>query len=128
MKRITAALYEFGEYKAVEIQHNPYPSINTLYRVHKEGASHSGRPGHRILCHDPSRQPQHVIDINAAWLKLPNAQKDCVYGKYVVTQLVNEDGQPYTAAQVAQILEMSVDTFNRNVSRGRQVIESNVVL
>lgn len=128
MKKIAAALYSWGEYKIQEIEHNPYPDTNILYRYGVEGEVQGTPSRDKVLCFDPQKQPKYIIDINSAWRQLSEKQRECVFGKYVVTQMVDEDGRPYTANQVASLMNISVDTFNRNVSRGRREIDLKVKL
>lgn len=126
MKKITSALYEWGGYKVQEIEHNAYPDTNILHRYSIEGDVQGEKSRDKILCYDPDRQPKYIIDINAAWRQLNKRTRECVFGKYVVTQLVDDNGVPYTAHQVARLMRISVDSFNRHVSRGRQAIDSRV--
>lgn len=132
MRRDASALYDWGEWKTLELTHNPYPDSNILQRYRFEGEIQSAPGRDRILCFDPKesymRGKRHVIQIEHAWHQLPPRPKECILGKYGVTQLVKEDGKTYTAKEVAQIMGLSVPAFNMNVSRGRKKIIENIEL
>ena len=126
MKKITAELYQWGKYKLLEFQHNPFSNTNILHRWQFEGEVQSGPTRDKVLCFDPHSQPRHVTQINAAWVGLPRRQKYCVLGKYALTQLVDENGQPYTAKQAAKIVGVPFDTFEESWQRGRQAIITRI--
>lgn len=132
MRKDAAALYTWGEWKTLELSHNPYPSENILQRYRIEGEIQSAPGRDRILCFDAKeshmRGKGFVHEIQSEWLKLPTRQKECVFGKYVVTQMVKGDGRAYTGKEVAQIMGVSVETFNVSVSRGRKKIFENIEL
>lgn len=128
MKTITAALYAWGKWKVRELTHNPYSDTNILHRYMKNTSVQTMPPRDRILCFDPKDAPQIIIDINREWNKLPRRQKQCVFGKYAMAHLLNEQDQPFTAKMAANRIKVSHDTFDRNASRGRQRIASRVNL
>jgi predicted DNA-binding protein (UPF0251 family) len=132
MRRDAAALYDWGEWKLAELSHNPYPDTNILHRYRFEGEIQSTPGRDRILCFDPSdrymRGKQHIIQIEHEWHQLTPRPKECILGKYGITQLVKDDGKTYTAREVAQIMSISVEAFNMNVSRGRKKIMKNIDL
>ena len=132
MRKDAAALYEWGEWKTLELNHNPYPAENILQRYRIEGEIQSSPGRDRILCFDAKeshmRGKGYIHQIEAEWLKLTTRPKECIFGKYVVTQLVRDDGRAYTAKEVAQIMRISVETFNIAVSRGRKKIMENIQL
>lgn len=113
-----------------ELGYNPYSNTNTLYRAGLMVGSDGRRPGHRILCHDPKREPpRYVIDIHVAWHSLSRRQKQCVLGKYVLTQMIDANsGRRITARDAAGIIGVSLDTFGRNASRGTQKIKTKIYM
>ena len=61
------------------------------------------------------------------WKKLPKGMQECVFGKFVITQLL-VNGVPYTANQVAITLKISKDAFDKSWARGVTRINSEVGL
>jgi hypothetical protein len=127
MKKSTLALYEWGEYALISIGHNPYNEENTLYRNMTEGQVQSNPSTSPILCADP-HVPKYVKDIDRAILQLGRREQACLFGKFARTQEVNEDGQPYTAAQVAAVLGMDKTKFESIVSYAVRAVERMVAL
>ncbi len=128
MKKITAAMYRWGKWKVCELAYNPYSDTNILYRYAREGSISVSQSRDRILCFDPDDAPQYVIDINEAWHHLSRRPKQCVFGKFALTHLINDVGQPITAKMAARVIGVNFDTFSRNVTRGTQTIDGKVVL
>ena len=127
MKKSTLALYAWGEYALISIGHNPYNEENTLYRNMTEGQVQSSPSTSPILCADP-HVPKYVKDIDRAILQLGRREQMCLFGKFARTQEVNEDGQPYTAAQVAAVLGMDKTKFDSIVSYAVRAVERRVAL
>lgn len=127
MKQISAALYAWGEWKLKELSHNPYSDTNIMYRIEKEGRVQTSPSRDKILCYD-GKAPAYVHDLNRAWRQLPSRQKLCVFGKYAYTQVLKDDGNPYTAREVAMKADITYDTFKENVSYGVRVINGKVEL
>jgi len=138
MKAITGAMYTWGEGKLKEHEYNAYPSENTLERLKMyRGGIQLAPAKDRILCYDQKEcngcnpdnpcgfclRQKTSYEIEQGWLRLPNRQQQCVFGKYVLTQIIGEDGNPMTAKDVAKVIGVNKDSFNRNVSRGVQRIE-----
>jgi len=132
VKRITGAMKEWGRDKLEELNYNPYSNTNILERIRWERNIQRSPPRDKILGydrHDPKGKTGHINDINREWKKLPKRTRECILGKYVIaTHVVREDGKVYTARQVANSMEMSLDRFNEIVSRGVRRINSKVGL
>ena len=132
MRRDTAVLYEWGEGMIYDINYNAFSDENILHRWRFEGEIQTAPARDRILCYDPPegrmKDKGYIIDVHRAWIKLTPKPKECIFGKYVMTQILKDDGNPYTAKEDAKIMQMKFDTFIRNVSRGRTAINSKVKL
>lgn len=127
MKKISAALYAWGEWKIKELSHNPYSDTNILYRYAREGDIQTMPARDKILCYDGDVSA-YIHSINRAWLSLPDRQKNCVFGKYSYTWVLKDDGNPRTAREVAMMADISYDTFKQNVSYGVKAIDGRVEL
>ena len=124
MKAITAALYEWGTDKLKEGEYNPFSS-GRIFEVN------STPPSSKILGYDPKRRDKMTIQFNRAWLDLPGerrGQKACVYGKFVGTQIVKEDGNIMTAKEIARALGLSKEKFDEHWGRGVTRISGKVGL
>ena len=130
MKAITAALYEWGTDKLREGEYNPFSS-GRIFEVNSTPASS------KILGYDP-KDSEYLEDgqklsvkVNRAWLDLPGekrGQKACVYGKFVGTQIVKEDGNIMTAKEIARALGLSKEKFDEHWGRGVTRISGKVGL
>lgn len=118
IKKITGAMYTWGQDQLRSSNYNPHSSTNTLDRYRKEGEVQSAPARDRILCYDPKDRDQIVIDIQQEWLKLGKLQKLCVWGKFVSTQEIKEDGNLITAKEIAKELGLHKDKFDEHWSRG----------
>ena len=124
MKAITAALYEWGADKLKEGEYNPYSKESVMERIKWRVPAQTTPPKSKVLCYDPKdserlEEGQKLsIQVNRAWLDLPGRQKSCVYGKFVGTQIVKEDGNIMTAKEVAKVLGLSKEKFDENWGRG----------
>ena len=124
MKAITAAGYEWGADKLREGEYNPFSS-GRIFEVN------STPPSSKILGYDPAKRDKMTIQFNRAWLDLPGerrGQKACVYGKFVGTQIVKEDGNIMTAKEIARALGLSKEKFDENWGRGVTRISGKVGL
>ena len=124
MKAITAAGYEWGADKLREGEYNPFSS-GRIFEVN------STPPSSKILGYDPKRRDKMTIQFNRAWLDLPGerrGQKACVYGKFVGTQIVKEDGNIMTAKEIARALGLSKEKFDEHWGRGVTRISGKVGL
>ena len=127
MKAITAAGYEWGADKLREGEYNPFSKENTLGRCEVNSIP----PSSTILGYDPKNRDKMTIQFNRAWLDLPGerrGQKACVYGKFVVTQIVKEDGNIMTAKEIARALGLSKEKFDEHWGRGVTRISGKVGL
>ncbi len=126
MKKISAALYAWGEWKIKELSHNPFDDTNILHRYQWEGNIQTSPPRDKILCYD-GNVSLYIHDINRAWIILPDRQRNCVFGKYALTWVLN-DGQPRTTREVALLADISYDTFKKTCGYGVKAIERKVEL
>ena len=81
----------------------------------------------RILCVDIDASSE-TLSINRQWLWLPKLQKKCVFGKYGMTKILHDDGNIYTAKEVAKLFELPWDTFQSSWQWGVKRINSKVGL
>ena len=117
-------MYEWGTDKLKEGEYNPFSS-GRIFEVN------STPPSSKILGYDPKRRDKMTIQFNRAWLDLPGerrGQKACVYGKFVGTQIVKEDGNIMTAKEIARALGLSKEKFDEHWGRGVTRISGKVGL
>jgi len=136
IKKITGAMYTWGKDQLRSNNYNPHSSTNTLDRYRKEGEVQSAPARDKILCYDPkepkTEQAEQILResnaIQREWLKLDKWQKACVYGKFVETQEIKEDGNLTTAKEVADNLGIGKDKFDEHWSRGVRRINGKLEL
>lgn len=126
MKAITGAMYMWGEDKHKECSYNPHSKESSIYRI-KYGYTQPPPATSRNLGYDPHKRDKVIIQVNRAWLNLGSKQKECVFGKFVATQIL-VDGNPLTARDIAGILGLSKESFDENWSRGVRRINGEVIL
>lgn len=129
MKPITGQLYDWGEWKTGEIQHNPHSHTSILYRYETEGNIQVAPSRDRILCYDPKNVPGYINAINRAWLGLSRREHQCVFGKFVATQIYDyELGRVRTEREVAVKMKIGWPAFKQGWTRGRQHISTRIKL
>lgn len=109
--------WAWGDEKNKERGFNPYPRTNILSPEH--GGQGTGKD--RILCYDPSGRYK---DFEIAWRSLPKRQRECVYTRFVIGGVVDEEsGKPLTKRQIAEVVGCSYDSFKANLSRALKRIK-----
>ena len=123
MKRITGACHTWGIYRLTVDSECGYPKESILTKIDVPFVPSQSR----ILCADIDVS-QETLAINREWLCLPQLQKKCVFGKYAMTKILHDDGNIYTAKEVAKLLEFTWDTFQSSWQWGVKRINSKVGL
>jgi len=144
VKRITRVLHNWGIHRLPFEVDSGYSKTNLLRRHQELGVNVDAKGKDKILCHDPRecdrsyctkespcRYCQDLIlhfRIDVEWVKLPELQKRCVFGKYGMTKIVGEDGNILTAKQASKILGVSWGDFQNSWQWGANRINSKVGL
>jgi len=144
VRRITRVFHSWGIYRLPFEVNSGYSTTNLLHRMKELRANVSVQGKDKILCHDPKdcnrdyctkdnpcRYCSDLIlhfRIDVEWSKLPELQKQCVFGKYGMTKIVGEDGNILTAKQAAKILGVPWSDFQSSWQWGVNKINSKVGL
>jgi len=126
VNKFSGDLYEWGGGIIKDLEHNAYSDTNTNYRIMMNDMVQQSRSKDKVLCAD-YRRPLPIIKIHRVWLSLPNWEQKAIFGKYVVTQMVKEDGQRFTEREAA--LEMkfkSARKFKETLGWARKRIMGRV--
>ncbi len=127
MKKITGALHKWGVWRLVIELDDGYSEESIMHRIAVDDLVFGIPPKDRILCRDPKASNETIL-INREWVKLPSLQKKSVFGKYALTNYVQEDGNVWTEKEVARILGFPLDTFQSSWGRGVKRINRKVGL
>ncbi len=126
MRKVVALAYAWSQDKIQELDFNSFSNVNILHRDRLAGIQH-GKAGHRILCYDPPENiKRQFINFDNAWKDLNKRPKYCVYARFVLGGVPDENGRMPNIRQIALDSDMSKCTFDRNVSRGLRTIQGKL--
>ena len=116
MKRITGLLHEWGSYVADNHDWADEYGESIIYRCAKFGGyTEQGDSGHKILCED---MPPHLRKVENSVRRLPGYERKCITAFFCAP--LKDDGNPFTKRDLALLLGISKDAFDRYLSRGKK--------
>ena len=117
-RKIELLLSEWGTFRLKHMFHALEYGENTLYRAGLMGGRVQNKSdGHKILCEDT---PRHLQRVDILLHRIPIMETLAIKCWYCCP---SNDGQPFTKAQLALKLRMSLSAFEDNLKQGRKSLK-----